>query len=314
LTQEPFFSFTSSPLSGAVLGASVPLIVTRVLGLLGPFGPLPLHLTEYAYERKQNRSDSTFSRFLDMFHHRVLSLYYRAWANTEPTVSFDRRNTDRFAVYVASLIGMGMPSFLCRDELPDHVRLFFAGRYAAHSRNADGLAALVRSFFSVETRVQQFVGEWVDVPRASRWCLGGPGIGAPLGRRTALGRRAWVCQGKFRIVVGPLNHRQFEHFLPGAASLWRMAALVRTYVGDSLAWDVELVLDEQAGQPWCLGAEMGLGRKTWLGRRPSRIVVQPPTAAEQQPFVPARMPTEPVEPASKPFNRPRYQEKRNNDV
>jgi type VI secretion system protein ImpH len=286
LAQEPFLSFTSSALTGATFGEPAPRVLTRVLGLFGPFGPLPLHLTEYAHDRKRNRNDPTFARFLDLFHHRILSLYYRAWANTEPTVCFDRPDTDRFAVYVASLIGMGMPSFLRRDELPDHVRLFFAGRYAAHSRNADGLAAIIHSFFGIRTKVRQFVGEWVDVPLSSRWRVGGPGVGAPLGRQTALGRRAWVCQGKFRVVMGPLNHKQFTHFLPGAASLWRMAALVRSYTGDSLAWDVELLLDEEAGRPWRLGEKMGLGHTTWLGRRPNRIVVKPPTAEELQPSHP----------------------------
>jgi type VI secretion system protein ImpH len=283
LAQEPHLAFSPSPLSGVTHTDSAPRILTRFLGLMGPHGPLPMHLTEYAYDRKRNRNDPTLSRFFDLFHHRILSLYYRAWANTEPTTCFDRPDVDRFAVYIASLIGMGMPSFLQRDELPHHVRLFFAGRYAAHARNADGLAAVIHSFFGIETKVRQFVGEWVDVPLSSRWRVGGPGIGAPLGRGTALGRRAWVCQGKFRVSIGPLNHKQFEHFLPGAASLWRMAALVRSYTGDSLAWDVELLLREEAGHPWKLGEKMGLGHTTWLGRRPSRVIVNPPSAEELQP-------------------------------
>ncbi len=204
-------------------------------------------------------------------------------ADTEPTIAFDRPDTDRFSVYVASLVGMGMPSFLRRDELPDHVQFFFAGRYAAHGRNADGLAAVIYSFFKIETKVQQFVGEWVEVPVSSRWRVGARGVGSRLGKRTALGRRAWVCQGKFRVVIGPLNHNQFTHFLPGAASLWRMAALVRSYTGDSLAWDVKLILSEEAGRPWRLGEKTGLGHTTWLGRRPPSVIVKPPTAEELQP-------------------------------
>ena len=283
LAQEPTMAFSPSALSGAEWSEPAPRILTRFLGLLGPFGPLPAHLTEYAFFRKHNRNDPTFSRFLDLFHHRILSLYYRAYADVEPTICFDRPDKDRFAVYVASLVGMGMPSFLKRDELPDHVQFFFAGRYAAHARNADGLASIIHTFFGIETKIQQFIGEWVDVPVSSRWKIGPRGVGSALGRTTALGRRAWVCQGKFRVVIGPLDHKQFSHFLPGAASLWRMAALVRSYTGDSLAWDVKLILAEEAGQPWRLGDQMGLGRTTWLGRRPSSIVVNPPTVEELQP-------------------------------
>ena len=178
---------------------------------------------------------------------------------------------------------MGMPSFLKRDEIPDHVQLFFAGRFASHPRNADGLASVIQSFFSINVKIEQFVGEWVEIPVTSRWKIGGPGVGSALGKTTALGRRALVCQGKFRVVIGPLNHKQFTHFLPGAASLWRMAAIVRSYTGDSLAWDVKLILDEEAGRPWQLGSRMGLGHTTWLGRRPSSIIVNPPTTEELQP-------------------------------
>ncbi len=54
-------------------------------GLGGPNGPLPLHITEYVRERQRNNADSTSKRFLDVFHHRLLSLFYRAWAEARPT-------------------------------------------------------------------------------------------------------------------------------------------------------------------------------------------------------------------------------------
>ena len=69
-------------------------------GLFGPHGPLPLHLTEYARNRLRQAGDPTFARFADIFHHRLLSLFYRAWANAQPTVNLDRPESDRFADYV----------------------------------------------------------------------------------------------------------------------------------------------------------------------------------------------------------------------
>ena len=52
------------------------------LGLFGPNGPLPFHLTEFAHERLHAHRDPSLTRFLDVFHHRMLSLFYRAWANS----------------------------------------------------------------------------------------------------------------------------------------------------------------------------------------------------------------------------------------
>lgn len=69
----------------------------RFFGMLGPNGPLPLHLTEYARSRSIHAGDQTLVRFLDIFHHRFMALFYRAWAQAQPTVSLDRPGEDRFS-------------------------------------------------------------------------------------------------------------------------------------------------------------------------------------------------------------------------
>ena len=79
----------------------------RFFGLGGPNGALPLHLTEYVRDRIRHHDDHTLASFLDVFHHRMLSLFYRAWADAQPTVHYDRADEDRFSVYIGSLIGTG---------------------------------------------------------------------------------------------------------------------------------------------------------------------------------------------------------------
>ena len=80
-----------------------------------------------------------------------------------------------------------------------------------------------------------------------------------------MGARAWTNQQKFQIVLGPLSRRQFQRMLPGGASLPKLVALVRNYVGDELLWDLRLVLGEEAEEPLRLGSSR-LGWTTWLGR------------------------------------------------
>ena len=57
-------------------GEKPPRMEVNFLGLSGPNGPLPLHLTEYIRDRLRNSADPTLARFLDVFHHRMLSLFY----------------------------------------------------------------------------------------------------------------------------------------------------------------------------------------------------------------------------------------------
>ncbi len=88
-------------------GDGPPRISIYGFGLFGPNGPLPLHLTEYARERRRHHSDNTLSAFADLFHHRLILLFYRAWADAQSVNSLDRPDGHRFVDYVASLMNMG---------------------------------------------------------------------------------------------------------------------------------------------------------------------------------------------------------------
>ena len=91
LGQEPELDFAPAALATfAHEGGAAPRLGVRFFGLLGSQGPMPLHLTEYVRERLRHRNDPTLARFLDIFHHRLLSLFYRAWAQSQPAVQHDR--------------------------------------------------------------------------------------------------------------------------------------------------------------------------------------------------------------------------------
>jgi type VI secretion system protein ImpH len=291
LAQEPSLAF--APHTIASVDTDVhgrPRLVTTFFGLLGPHGPMPLHMTDYAHDRQHNAGDRTLVRFLDLFHHRMISLLYRAFANGQPVIHRDRPQSDRFLVFLGSLFGFGMPSLRNRDAIPDLAKLYFAGRLSAQPRNAEGLRAMIAEFFDVPADIEQFVGEWVELPVRSRWRLGGPGVGSPLGRQSAIGRRAWLCQSKFRVVLGPVEPEQFPRWLPGGESLERLEALIRTYAGDQFSWDVRLILGDRTSQPWRLGSQARMGWTTWLGARPKSLIVKPSQARSAPPDAHAKPP------------------------
>jgi len=80
LGQDPDLSFAPTPVAALETGGRAPRLLVRLFGLLGPNGPMPIHLTEYARERLRNAGDPTLCRFLDVFNHRFLSFLYQAWA------------------------------------------------------------------------------------------------------------------------------------------------------------------------------------------------------------------------------------------
>jgi type VI secretion system protein ImpH len=267
--QDPSLVFAPTEIASFTPGGDgrPPRLAGYFFGLLGPNGPLPLHLTEYARERLRNAGDPTFARFLDLFHHRMLSLFYRAWAIHEPTVSFSRPGDDRYAAYVGALFGLGMPSLRGRDAFPDLARLHFAGIFSAQTRHAAGLRAVLQGFFGMPVAIREFVGAWLELPRDQRWRLGESPRTGTLGRTAAAGARVWDCQHKFRIVFGPLALADYRRLLPGGDSLRRLLPLVRFYAGDELLWDVSLILRGDEVPAPCLGREGRLGWTTWLPAR-----------------------------------------------
>lgn len=282
LSQEPELQFSAASLASCrTADAGVPRLAVNFFGLFGPHGPLPLHLTEYARERLRNHHDPTMARFADIFHHRMISLFYRAWANARPTVSYDRPQTDQFAFYVGSLLGMGGETFRHRDALDDRAKLYYAGHFSAQTKSPDSLQAIIADILAVRVRIEEFVGEWMEIQPSDHSRLGYAPELASLGQSALLGAFVWGCQHKFRIVLGPLKLSQYLALLPGALGLAKLAATVRNFVGDELVWDARLILGKtevpaelSLGVPTrpddsSMNGAARLGWSMWLGPRPS---------------------------------------------
>ena len=261
--QEPTVAFAPAALASFRRDGSVPRLDQYMFGLFGPNGPLPLHLTEFARERERNAHDATFRRFADIFHHRLFQLFYRAWADANPVTHADRAGDDRWRLYVGSLMGLGLEGLRDRDALPDEARLHWAGLFAMPTRPAEGLERVLAGFFSEPVHVEPLHGHWIHLPKDMLSRLGGPE--SRLGASATLGERVWDCAGKFRIVLGPVGFAKFQNLLPGRASLARLLALVRAWNGgDTMWWDLQVILKQAEVPGTKLNAGSGLGWTSWL--------------------------------------------------
>ena len=254
-------------------------LAVNFFGLLGANGPMPLHITEYVRDRLRQGGDGTMLAFLDVFHHRMLSLFYRARAVTEPVISLDRADGDRFSAFVGSLFGIGAPALRNRDAISDFAKLYFAGLLANKARPAAGLITILRAYFKLSFQVEQFAGHWMRMPADIQSRMGMLEDSNRLGASLTLGRSVWDCQHKFRIVIGPLDYADYQRFLPGGESMERLVAWVKNYAGLTLDWDVRLVLKKEQLPPLRLGsagpASVRMGWSTWLASaKPQRNLDQ----------------------------------------
>lgn len=236
-------------------------------GMFGPNGALPSHLTEHAFERRRHHEDGAIADFINIFQHRLASLFYRAWAESDPVASHARPEDDDFATYLGALSGLFDESARGRDSVLDSAKLFRAGLFASASRSAAGLEAVLAEYFRHRIEVRQFVGGWLRVPRDLQTQLGTGESFAILGVSATLGATSWQCQNRFEVVVGPLQFEEFMQFLPGSRALRSLAELIRLYTSGEWSWQVRLLVNDADAPGVSLGKVGRLGWTSWLGRK-----------------------------------------------
>lgn len=236
-----------------------PRLQVTFFGLTGVNGPMPLPFCEEALSRQINHNDGVLAAFLDVFHHRLLSLLYRSWAMTRPVVCADRPGQDRFREYVQA--------FVPRSE---H---YYASQYLDQRRSADGLLTLLRDRLQVPITLRQWYGRLSALAVEDQLQLGAGPEAARLGQRALLGRRVWNVQHSVRVILGPLSLADLKRFLPGTVAFCELARLVDDYLGCGFEWDVQLLLAPCANTHLCLGSHLPLGLATWLSA--NRPATQP---------------------------------------
>jgi type VI secretion system protein ImpH len=266
LAQPPHMTFAPSEVKAFEIAGDAPAVLESYgFGMFGPNGALPLHLTEIAFQRARQLGDPTFSDFVNMLQHRLIGLFYRAWADADPATNHDRPEADRFRLYIGSLIGLAGAG--SQSDVLEHAKLGHAAQFSSHARSAQGLEDVLADYFELPVEVRSFRGGWLQIEPGARTRLGGQDESAALGVGTTLGASSWQCQHQFEIVLGPLTLATLRDFLPGAAALQALAALVRFYTNDEWSWLLQLRLQQSQIPALRLGAGAQLGWTTWLGVR-----------------------------------------------
>ena len=284
LGQNPWLDFPASNVeSFARLGPHRYRVLVKFLGLSGPQGALPLAVTEESKAWVDLRDDA-FARFLDVFNHRYLQLFYRAWADARPIGQAERPVTrrqlrdvdvpassvvgqDRFHAYVGAVVGIGTPTYYGLDTVPDAQKLAHAGLAGPAAKSAARLEALMLGVLGLDARVEEFVGTRLPVEEADRTRLGRANAG--LGADVMLGSSFYSVSDKIRIRLKTRSLGEYERVLPVGDLAEPIADLVFWYLGETLEWEVEPALPAREVAPVRLGRSGRIGWTSWLAPRVS---------------------------------------------
>jgi len=252
--------------------AAPPKMMVNFMGLTGPLGVLPYCYTELILERLRAK-DKSLVEFFDIFNHRAISFFYRAWEKYRFPVTYCLGDEDKFTQRLLDLIGLGTPGLQQRQAVPDEALLHYVCLLGLQSRSAVALEQILADYFDVAVEVEQFVGAWyrLDLATQSR-VEEGDTEAEQLGVGVVVGDEVWDQQSRVRIKLGPMSLARYHDFLPEGSAYEPLRALTRFYSNDEFDFEVELILKREE-VPSCEVGSLGaaapqLGWITWLKSAP----------------------------------------------
>jgi type VI secretion system protein ImpH len=264
-------SFPASEIQAINLSHNSPSDITvNFMGLIGPLGLLPYYYSLLASERVRGR-DRAMKDFLDIFHHRMISLFYQAWEKHQFAIAYERDQQDRLTVHLMDLLGLANTG---SKELGVELEsfLFYSGLLAPHQRSALALQQMIEDYFGVPVEIEQFVGGWYPIAEPTQCRLGDEdSASSQLGWGAVAGDEVWDQQARVRVKLGPLDREQYDRFLPDGQAYSELQSLTRFFSDDQFDFEVQLVLARDEVPGCVLGTEDvpgPLGWCTWMRSAP----------------------------------------------
>jgi len=265
--------------------------------LNGPTGVLPTHYTEMQITQLREK-DRALTDFLDILNHRSVSLFYRAWEKYQLPFTFERAQlnnsskSDPITAIFESLLGL--PEQVNKQPTAEDTNfanlplIHYAGLFATPKNSAESLATLLQDYFSIEIQIAQFQGEWLTISQGSCFTLPQfpyAGKNNILGVDTVIGNKVFVIEGKFNLILGPLNQQQYDELMPGTEKFRTLCHYTRHFIGPTLCFDVVYQLQPDTLKTWRLddmtNDDCRLGWNTWLN--PSEPTTQTRTITVNNP-------------------------------
>ena len=247
----------------------VPRATTSFMGLTGPAGVLPEHYTERLVEHRRDR-DPALGEFFDLFNHRALSHFWRAWAKYRLPVAFaadDGQLRDPFSRILKSLAGLGVAG----EAVPDEALLSMAGAFARRVRSAGALRRILIGIYHLPIEIVELQGRWLEIGEGEQTRLGAgggdDGAFCRLGGDAVAGAAIWDVGSRFKVRVGPIGIEEFRRFFEPGGRHAAMVDTIQRAVGANVDFAIQLVLQSNDVPLLQLDQEAApaaLGQSTWL--------------------------------------------------
>jgi len=247
-------------------------MTVEFMGLCAAISVMPAPYIEFLLARAREK-DFAMEEFLNIFNHRMISLFYRGWEKYRFFIEYERTGEDRLADRLLDVLGLGTEGLRGRGGMPDQAYLHYVALLARHVRSAACLEQILEDYFGVAAHIQQFARAWRKLSPENQTCFSGlGGASERLGVGAVAGDEVWDHHGRIRISLGPMRFQKYLKFLPGKEAHRELVAWLKFYSNGSYEAEVRLILAREDAPACDLGSRAEtrpqLGLVSWLKTRP----------------------------------------------
>lgn len=227
----PYLGFPASELKQAlpesVYDYKLPVVFTTFMGLIGTDGVMPNWLIAESAEKKDGMDNLT--AFLDIFHHRLMAMFYQIWKRFHYEFQYRENASDRLSQALLTLIHG-------RDTLDIDPRYYLGVIKELNKKNKNifGLKEIVHYVIPAASEV--VIEEFIPVKYPVTQLSLGTGIAF---ENAVLGRFLYDANSSIRISVKLNNYTTLNLLYENQPVRMILKTLVKKYVGCTL--DVELM-------------------------------------------------------------------------
>lgn len=241
---QPGFTFPASDIQSIQNGHAHPDLVMTVnfMGLIGPKGVLPDWYNAYA-QKLNHKKDYAFTDFLNLFHHRLISLFYLAWKKYRLPENYLPDGSDPISGSLSGFIGMGEPERKADPEFDRFSKrrlIYYAGLVSRTVPTAATIETVIAGAIGVPVRVEQFVERLIPIHDHDRTCLGR--ANGTLKKNALCGGRIRDAAAFFRVELGPMPWKKYIAFQPRSRNLALARKLIAFIVGVEYEFEIRLIL------------------------------------------------------------------------
>ena len=269
----PSLTFPASELQSYTAEDDEPgRLEVNFMGLNVVNGPMPRPYTAALLESKRAKDKATLE-FFDIFNHRIVSLFYRAWKKYRFFIAYEMRghHDDEITQRLYDIVGLGTSELRNRMAIPDEAAIYYAGIVGNQVRSAEGLRQVLEHYFRVPVEIRQFTGGWERLPIAQQTFLReASSFSECLGMGTVVGDEVWNQQSAMTLRLGPMRLKRYRQFLPGARGQKELEAWITFYSRRQFDFIVQLILAREEVPYTVLQTEESprLGYESWLKVKP----------------------------------------------